>query len=198
MTNAPDGFFITFKDTEAFLEQPQGNVTLQKVAAEKEGETKSSESTKELIGKYESEQNKGSIIEIKEVSGKVSLVVGEQPPYPLVEKDKDIFGSTLLPDSYAIKVNVPKTENFRELCWFSPKANFLLNISAKQKKTLKIKMSVDDLMAKTIEALGGEENWKKLNSRVMKVDIDYVHQGLKGTGNAYAKAPNATASILQR
>ena len=88
MTNAPDGFFITFKDTEAYLEQPQGNATLQKVAAEKEGEIKTSESTKELIGKYESEQNKGAIIEIKEVSGKVSLVVGDQPPYPLVKRRK--------------------------------------------------------------------------------------------------------------
>ena len=33
LAGAPDGFFITFKDTEIFLEQPQGNYTLPKKAA---------------------------------------------------------------------------------------------------------------------------------------------------------------------
>jgi CubicO group peptidase (beta-lactamase class C family) len=34
LAGAPDGFFVTFKDTELFLEQPQGNYTLPRRAAD--------------------------------------------------------------------------------------------------------------------------------------------------------------------
>ncbi|MGI8640737.1 MAG: hypothetical protein ACR2MG_12430 [Pyrinomonadaceae bacterium] len=54
-------------------------------------------------------------------------------------------------------------------------------------------MSVDELMPKVINALGGETNWRKLNSRVVKVEVDFVHQGVKGYGTAYNKAPNMAA-----
>ena len=33
LSGAPDGFFITFKDDSAYLEQPQGNFTLPKAGA---------------------------------------------------------------------------------------------------------------------------------------------------------------------
>jgi hypothetical protein len=56
------------------------------------------------------------------------------------------------------------------------------------------KMTVEELMAKVVDALGGEANWRKLNSRLVKYELDLVHQGVKGFGTQYAKAPNLTAT----
>ena len=287
LTNAPEGFFITFKDDSAFLEQPQGNATLTKISADAKKETESSEPAKELLGKYESQENKGSFIEIKEVSGKVSLVVGNQPPYPLVEKEKNVFSSPSLPDTYSIKVRrgaenklegiivsqpegefpfnfVGKgeiEENPKEIfgtykldqppaynveiskrdgkiylqvpnqpqhelqekekdVYFSPTIPDVLkkveikrdtdgNVVAfisnepggiftfKKIKVEKPKITVDELMEKAIAALGGAENLKKINSREMSIEIDFIHQGVKGIGKSYAKAPNLSASSLK-
>ncbi len=99
LSNAPEGFFITFKEDSAYLEQPQGNFDLPKVSGESVAgtDTKSSDSAKALIGTYASAANESQRIEIKEVDGKVSLVVGMQTPYPLIENAKDVFGSPLLP-----------------------------------------------------------------------------------------------------
>jgi hypothetical protein len=54
-------------------------------------------------------------------------------------------------------------------------------------------MTVDELMPKVINALGGEANWRKLNARQSKVEFDFVHQGVKGYGTTYNKAPNMGA-----
>jgi len=54
------------------------------------------------------------------------------------------------------------------------------------------------LMAKTIAALGGEGNMRKLRTRVTKFELDAVNQGVKGYGVIYQKAPNksTTKTIL--
>lgn len=56
------------------------------------------------------------------------------------------------------------------------------------------KITVDELMAKTIEAAGGEANWRRITSRVTVADIDFINQGVKGTTTSYAKLPNKTAA----
>jgi hypothetical protein len=56
------------------------------------------------------------------------------------------------------------------------------------------KVSVDEVMSKAINALGGEANWRKITSRRMKYDIDFEHQGVKGSGTSYQKAPNLYAN----
>ena len=189
--NAP-GFFMTFKDDSAYLEQPQGNYTLPKEGAE--NKTKSSESAKELIGKYESQQNKGAFIEIKEVDGKVSLVVGNQPPYPLNEKEKDVFRSTGLPDTYSVKAKRNAENKIEGIVLVQPEGEFPFNYVGETEKNDSVKITADELMAKTIEALGGEDNLRKINSRVSKFEIDLVHQGVKGYGTSYAEAPNKTST----
>jgi hypothetical protein len=41
-----------------------------------------------------------------------------------------------------------------------------------------------------------KRNWRKLNSRVTKFDIDFENQGVKGTGTTFEKAANmATTEI---
>jgi len=197
LTGAPDGFFITFKDTELYLEQPQGNYTLPRRLADiKKAEIKTSDAAKELIGKYQAPDNPKAFVEIKEVDGKTSLVVKGQSPYPLVEKEKDVFRSTGLPDSYSIKVKRDASGKIETIVLVQPEGEFPFKYSGAIEKAETPKISVEELMAKTINALGGEANWRKLNSRVSKFDIDFEHQGVKGSGTSYEKAPNMSATEL--
>ncbi len=194
LSNAPAGFFITFKDTEAFLEQPQGDFTLPKAGATKGEVTNKSENpANELIGVYESTQSKGNTIEIKEVDGKPSLVVGQQPPYPLEKREDGNFGSPKLPATYFVKA---KKENGKisGITMVQPNGNFEFKFLGKEKPKAKFDITVEALMTKTIEAMGGEENMKKLNSRVVEFKVDAVNQGVKGYGKTYQKAPNKYAS----
>ncbi len=192
---APAGFFITFKDDSALLEQPQGNVDLTKKGAVAKTAI-STASAKELIGKYRTPDGKGAI-EIKEVDGKTSLVVGNQPAYPLVEKEKDVFGSTLLPDTYKVKVNRTNENKVEGVTVVQPEGEFVFKYVGESEKTADApKITVDELIAKTIEALGGETNLRKINSRVMEFDVDFVNQGLKGYGTSYSKAPNMSSSKI--
>ena len=194
LSNAPAGFFITFKDTEAFLEQPQGNFTLPKKGAKSEtSEKKTDYSAKELIGSYEAVGGKGTI-EIKNVNGKPSLVVGNQPPYPLKKKEDGNFGSPSLPETYYVKVKKNSAGKISGVTIVQPEGEFEFKPAAKKDNAAKVEMSVDELMTKTIAALGGEDNMRKVNSRMITFEINAIHQGVKGYGKALQKAPNKVAS----
>jgi CubicO group peptidase (beta-lactamase class C family) len=193
LTGAPDGFFVTFKDAEAYLEQPQGNYTLPRVKTDGAVEAKSaSESLKELVGKYESEKNPANAIEVAEKDSKISLVVAGQPPYELREKSKDTFNSPALPDDYAVKAKRDASGKITGIVLVQPNGEFAFNRANASAETPKI--AVEDLMAKVVDALGGEANWRKLNSRVSKIEFDFIHQGVKGVGTSYSKAPNLSAN----
>lgn len=198
LSGAPEGFFATFKDNELYLEQPQGNYTLPKISADgKVIEKKQTGDLKEIIGRYESEQNKGNFIEVKETDGKVSLVVRNQPPYPLIEKEKDLYGAQNLPDSYRIKAKRDDKGKISGIVLVQPEGEFAFRYAGEIERTEAPKITADELMTKTIEALGGEANWRKLNSRTTTFEIDFVHQGLKGTGTTYEKAPNLAANQIK-
>jgi CubicO group peptidase (beta-lactamase class C family) len=187
---APDGFFVTFKDDSLYLEQPQGNYTLPKAAAEQK--TANTEALKELIGKYQSEKS-ATIIEIKEVDGKTALVVEGQQPYFLVEREKDVYRTIPLPDDFALKVKRSVDGKISNIILSQPQGEpSFRRLDPNAVTTPKI--TADELMAKAIEAVGGEANWRKLNSRVMNYDIDLINQGVKGTVVSYSKAPNLSAS----
>lgn len=197
LTGAPDGFFATFKENELFLEQPQGNFTLPKVGEDgKTPEIKQPDTVKELIGKYSSEESEGNFIEIKEYDGKISLMVKNQPPYPLIEKEKNNFGAANLPDSYRIKVVRDEKDKVSGIAIVQPEGVFKFKYAGEVENAPVPKITVDELMAKSIEAAGGEANWRKIKSRVAKFEIDFVNQGVKGSGKTYAKAPNLTASEI--
>ncbi len=55
--------------------------------------------------------------------------------------------------------------------------------------------TVDQVLDRYVEALGGKAAVEKLNSRVSKGTFDAVAQGASGTVEIYAKAPNKLASI---
>jgi len=185
---APDGFFITFKDTELYLEQPQGNFTLPKSNAEQKPQN--AEALKELVGKYQLES--GTLtIEIKEVDGKVSLVVEGQQPYALAEKEKDVYRTLPLPDDFSLKVKRGADGKVSNIVLAQPGGEPSFKRLDGNAKT---PISADELMAKAIEAVGGEANWRKLNSRVTTMDVDFINQGVKGAIVSYAKTPNFSAA----
>lgn len=187
LKGAPDGFFVTFKDKELYLEQPQGNYTLPRIGAE----TKAPDSAaaKELIGKYVNETS-GRPVEVKETDGKVTLNIEGQQPYALSEKSKDVFSLSPLPDSFYLKVARGSDGKMTKFSVVQPEGEFFF----KPADSAKIAMTVDELHTKVLAASGGEANWKKLNSRVTVASIDLEQQGVKGTVTSWAKAPNKTAA----
>ncbi len=188
-----EGFFVTFKDDSLYLEQPQGNYDLPKIGAK--AETKTSEAAKELVGKYESEMAKGKFVEIKNEGDKVTFNIEGQQPYALMEKEKDNFGLSPLPDNYRLKVKRDANGKIESVVVSQPEGEFGFKIvDSKTLAESKPKITVEELMPKTITALGGEANWRKINSSVTKYDLLLVHQGLKGYGTAYQKAPNMSAN----
>ena len=190
LAGAPSGFFVTFKDTEAFLEQPQGNYTLPKAGAEQK--PANPQALKELVGKYQSEANQRTV-EIKEIDGKVTLLIEGQQPYYPVEKEKDVFRVNPLPDDFALKVRRSADGKISHLTLVQPQGDRdFKRLDGTVENTPKI--STDELMAKAIEAAGGEANWRKITSRVSVVEIDMINQGVKGTANVYAKLPNKSAT----
>lgn len=193
LNGAPDGFFVTFKDTELYLEQPQGNFTLPKAGAGQTTTSSSGETAKELVGKYLT-PNGNATIEVKaETDGKVTLNIPNQQPYALGEKSKDNFSLTPLPESYFLKVKRSADNKVESIIIVQPEGEFEFK-RTDGKPDNKPSITVDELMAKTIEAAGGEANLRKITSRVTEIDIDLINQGVKGTAKSFAKLPNKSAT----
>lgn len=57
-------------------------------------------------------------------------------------------------------------------------------------------ISTDDLIARMITALGGEENLRKHKSSVTQVEVDLENQGVQGKGSLSARAPNLAGSNM--
>ena len=191
LTGAPEGFFITFKDTELYLEQPQGNYTLPKAGAETK--PTNSEAAKELVGKYLTPAGNGTVEVKSDADGKVTFNVEGQPPYALGEKSKDNFSLSPLPDAYYLKVKRDAENKVQSVVIVQPEGEFEFK-KTDAKTAEKPRITVDELMAKAAEAAGGEANWRKIKSRITTVDLDMVNQGMKGTAVTYAKFPNKSAT----
>lgn len=195
---APAGFFATFrsvkdddKQTELYLEQPQGNITLRKVpdVAGSVAEN-SSDPLSVYVGSYENDTNR--VLEIGSSNGKVSLVVPGQPPYPLVEKEKNRLSSPSLPDSYWIDVTRDEAGNVAGIVINQPEGHFAFKRLARNENLL----STDALIEKMIAAYGGEANLRRHRSSLTTVDVDMESQGVQGHGVINARAPNMAASEM--
>jgi CubicO group peptidase (beta-lactamase class C family) len=195
LAGAPDGFFITFSDASAYLEQPHGNYTLSKAGAA--GEVKmpaGANPAKELVGKYQTPSGKMTV-EIREDGGKVVLNVAGQQPYELKEKSKDVYSTLPLPDTYSIKTKRAADGKLEGLIMSQPEGEFPLNyLGPIDTGDTKPAMTADEIMTKTIDALGGVDAIKAARTREIKFDIDFENQGVKGWGTTYGKAPNLTAT----
>ena len=184
-----DGYFATFKDKELFLEQPQGDVTLPRVGAAA-AETKTSDAAKELVGKYRA-TTAPLELEIKETDGKVQLIVPGQQPYTLIESAKDVYKPSPLPEGYLVKVKHGDNGKVSSVLMVQPEGELELKpISSDAKPPI----TIDELYTKALEASGGEANWRKIHSRVMKASMDLEQQGMKAETTIWSEAPNRTAT----
>jgi CubicO group peptidase (beta-lactamase class C family) len=197
---APDGFFVTFRsvkdkadETEIYLEQPQGNAVLSRLKADgkaKDTGTIATDSVplRDLIGSYKIGSGK-ALVEIAERDGKVSLIVPGQTPYELIEKEKGTFALSSLPDTYKMNVKLDAARKVTAIVVTQPEGVFTFE----RETTFKAPMSADELMAKVIEASGGE-NLRKHTSMLTKVEINFIHQGITAEATINAKAPNMQAT----
>jgi CubicO group peptidase (beta-lactamase class C family) len=195
-----EGFFVTFrpskddaKETEIYLQQPQGNYTLKRItpadAKTASASGASSEYTgplKEVVGIYG--EGEGPALEVVVRGGQVVLVLPGQPAYPLVERSKDVLGSATLPESYSFLVRRDAAGNIVGITIKQPQGEFAFKRAVEFKSAL----TADEIIAKAIEAVGGEAALRKHKSWRARVDLDFEHQGVQGEG-VYAKAPNAAA-----
>lgn len=198
-----EGFYATFrpskddpKETEMYLEQPQGNFTLKRVkpadATTAPASGAAAEYTgplKEVIGTYESEKQEGPAIEIAVRDGKVALVVPGQPAYPLVERSKDVLGSSALPETYSITVRRDESGRIAGITLKQPEGEFPFKRAAEFKPT----MTADELMSKLVEASGGEAALRRHKTMRVLADVNFEHQGVTGEDTIVAKAPNSYA-----
>lgn len=200
LTGAPDGFFITFRDEDASLEQPQGNVVLSKVKTGTGGVSPAkinNSAAKELIGVYESDAARGGIYaKISERDGKIMIELPGNQNYEILDKSVETFSLSPLPDVYFLKLRRDTANKISTVIIVQPEGEFSFRRQNETTKTDVKLPTVDELMPKVIAALGGEANWRKLNSRITKIDVDFIHQGVKGSGTSYAKAPNLIANEL--
>jgi CubicO group peptidase (beta-lactamase class C family) len=188
-----DGFFITFKDDSLYLEQPQGNYTLPKIKAAVGGMSERGASARDLVGKYESAARKGVIVEVRESVGKVTLNIEGQPPYELTAKDDDSFNLSPLPATYSLMPRRDPAGKITAIAISQPEGEFVFNLVSGGDSARAKLPSADEVMAKAVDALGGAAI-RKFTSRVTKFDLDFENQGVKGSGTAYAKAPNKSAT----
>src|SRR5688572_22601905 len=190
LNGAPDGFFVTFNDKEAFLQQPQGDFTLPKKIGAATVQPATSGAAKELIGKYRA-VSAPLELEIKENEGKVQLIIPNQAPYTLNEKSKDTYHPAPLPDGFAVKVKRDAAGKIESIVMVQPgNETELKPIAADEKPPI----SVDELYQKALEASGGEGNWRKLTSRVVTSTSDMEQQGIKTESKSWTKAPNLSAT----
>ena len=197
-----EGFFATFRpakdnpqETEVYLEQPQGDYVLKKVKAADATTAGASGASaeyagplKEVVGLYEP-QKPGPDVEVVVRDGKVMLVVPGQPPYPLVERSKDVLGSSALPDTFSVVVRRDEAGRVAGLTLRQPGAETAFNRAAEFMPAL----SVDELMAKAVEAVGGEAALRRHRTLRITADVDLLHQGVSGEALILARAPNAYA-----
>ncbi|QYO66359.1 serine hydrolase [Leptolyngbya sp. 7M] len=187
LLGAPDGFFITFRDKELYLEQPQGNFTLPKQGSD--AGLGSAPEAKELVGKWTPEKG-GPAIEVKEANGNVTLNIEGQPPYTLTTREKDSFNLSPLPDTFWVAVKRGEDGKITSFTSHQPQGN----VTFVRAGTVKIDISADELMAKAIDALGGAEALRRITSRLTIADVDMEQQGVKGVATSWSKAPNKFAT----
>jgi len=109
----------------------------------------------------------------------------------LVESEKDKLRSPGLPEAYWIEVKRDEKGDVSAIVLNQPEGRFTLRrVKSDAGSSL---IAADDLLAKMIQAYGGEANLRKHKSSVTDIEIDMESQGVTGYGVVKAKAPNLAA-----
>jgi CubicO group peptidase (beta-lactamase class C family) len=146
---------------------------------------------KELVGEYTPPAGDAKV-EIKETDGKVTFNLPGQPPYALGEKAKDIYSLSPLPEGYTLKAKRDAAGKLVSVVVVQPEGEF--EFKRKGTAAEKAAITVDELWQKSVDATGGEANWRKFNTRVVEAEVDMENQGVKATAVSYSKAPFFSAT----
>lgn len=188
-----EGFFVTFRDTEAYLEQPQGNFTLPRLDADgkpmKKADASNAVVPKDLVGKYLTPAGVAAI-ELKEAGGKITFNITGQQPYELKPRADGSFSMSPLPDSYSLRDRRDAAGKVTAIVVTQPEGVFAFERAGEDSLP---KITVDELYAKHIEAIGGDAALRRITSRITVSDLNFENQGVKGTATSWSKAPNLSA-----
>ncbi len=189
-----DGFAVKFNPaegdvTEMYLMQPHGNYTLTRTKSDS-AKTGAHTDPKELVGSYLNQQ--GNTVEIKESDGKVSLNIPGQQPYILGLKSPDSYSLSPLPDTYTLKAKRDAADKITSFVVSQPEGEFEFKRAAAT-PAYNADITVEDIAQRSIRALGGEANLRKITSRITETDVDRENQALRLRVRTYTKAPNKTA-----
>ncbi|MEJ7623529.1 MAG: serine hydrolase [Pyrinomonadaceae bacterium] len=196
--DGPDGFsakFIPEQDdaTEMQLTQPNGVFTFARINADGTVAQKAAAGTdpaRELIGKYTRPNGNGTV-EISEANGKINFNIEGQMPYALIEKSKDIYAMSPLPETYSMRSKRDAAGKLLSVVVNQPEGEFEFKLVTAHAKPL---ITVEELRTKTVEAAGGEGNLRKVTSRVIESETDMENQGIIAKATSWQKAPNRIAS----
>lgn len=202
---APDGFFVTFRPaagdpaaTEMYLQQPQGNLVLEK-ADKNAGPPPSTKPSApyagpnaDLIGDYRSDSPPVTLT-IAPRGDRVALIVPGQPDYPLTERGKDAFNLGSLPQTYSLTANRDEHGALESLTLKQP--NITLHLTPVKPSGQPL-ISVDDLMAKELRAEGGEAAMRAVRTLKCRISVSMPNQGVQGTGVLYEEAPDSRSTTV--
>jgi len=163
-----------------------------KTVAPAGADVKDTGAAKELIGEYTIAAAQLTV-EIKESGGAVTFNIPGQQPYTLKETAKDTYSMAPLPtDQFSLKAKRDESGKVVSVVVSQPGAEpeFVRKKPDSDAPTI----AVDELMQKTIDAVGGEANLRKVTSRVAEIDMDLENQGVKARSTSYNKAPNKGAT----
>jgi CubicO group peptidase (beta-lactamase class C family) len=143
------------------------------------------------------------VVALKE--DKLTLTVPGQPTYPLknIGGRRYKFEEPAPPGFFVTFRPVKDKESESEMFLEQPQGNLVLpklgavttNEEAPTPAATTL-ISADELIAKMIEAYGGEANLRKHKSSVTTVEVDLESQGMQGQGTISARAPNLSASDM--
>jgi CubicO group peptidase (beta-lactamase class C family) len=193
------GYFISFRpvqtneaELELFLEQPQGNISLNRIkpadpqaAGDTANNAAATETLRTLVGRYAPKTGSANV-EIVERDGRYLLVVPGQPSYPLFSRQPDVFSVVGMPDSYSVRVDRDAAGKITGITLRQPQGDFPLTRAAQFNAPL----TVEELMNKVVNAMGGEQPLRRLTSLQLTVNVIFESQGLTGTGTISQRAPN--------
>ncbi|MCC6745044.1 MAG: serine hydrolase [Acidobacteria bacterium] len=191
VTSSPLGAFAMEKVWSAFTGKP-GEVAAGPADPAAPAVTPAGPVSEDLMGSFAGPGGNGRVT-VEKVDGKISLVVPGQPPYALVPISKDVYSLANLPPSFEITFKRDSTSAVTGFAIKQPQGNFDFTRIAEKP----VGITVEELQAKHVAALGGEAAIRSRTSMEATIDVDLESQGLTGVGTVWQKAPAMAASDLK-
>jgi CubicO group peptidase (beta-lactamase class C family) len=148
------------------------------------------------VGTYEINGAPVKII-IAHKDGKLTMTVPGQPAYRLVPTGGRSYKlGEPAPDGFAVTFRPNKDKpSVSEMELKQPNGTFICTKS--NATEYKAPLSVDVLLSKMTEAVGGEKNLSRHQTRVTQITVDFQNQGVQGTGTEWAQSPNLSAERIE-